>query len=150
MSRLILAVLIACSLFAAEQKLGSPLTLKQPVPVSDVIANPDAYTGKTVQVKGKVTEVCQMMGCWMMIADPATNKALRIQVKDGEIVFPKDSVGKTVIAEGKLVKITMTKEQAAEQARHEAEEQGRKFDPESVPGPRVTYQIQGTGAILLD
>jgi hypothetical protein len=150
MLRLILAVLISCSLFAAEQKLGDPLTLKRPVSIADVLANPDAYTGKTVQVKGKVTEVCQMMGCWMMIADPDTNKALRIKVKDGEIVFPKDSVGKTAIAEGKLVKITMTKEQAVEQARHEAEEQGRTFDPKSVKGPQVTYQVQGTGAILLD
>jgi hypothetical protein len=35
-------------------------------------------------------------------------------------------------------------------ARHEAEEQGRKFDPASIQAGKVLYQIQGTGAVLLD
>ncbi len=69
---------------------------------------------------------------------------------DGDIVFPKDSAGKTAIAEGKLVKISLTKEQSIAQARHEAEEQGRKFNPDSVKGPSVLYQIQGAGAVLVD
>ena len=29
----------------------------------------DAYVGKTVQVTGKVTEVCEMAGCWMNLTD---------------------------------------------------------------------------------
>ena len=35
---------------------------------------------------------------------------------------------------------------SAAAAKHEAEEQGRPFDPEQVEGPQVVYQIQGTGA----
>jgi hypothetical protein len=146
---LITSLFITAALFA-EVKLGKPLELKEPVSIADVTAKPDTYLDKQVQVKGKVTEVCQMMGCWMALADPATNKSIRIKVKDGEIVFPKDAAGKTAIAEGKLVKISMTKEQAVEQAKHEAEEQGKKFNPKSVKGPTVNYQIQGTGAVILD
>ena len=148
--RVLIALIFSTALFAAEVKLGKPLELKEPASVSDVTAKAADFVNKTVQVKGKVTEVCQMMGCWMAIADPATNKSIRIKVNDGEIVFPKDAVGKTAIAEGKLVKISKTKEEALQQAQHEAEEQGRKFDPKSVKGPTVTYQIQGTGAVLLD
>ena len=148
--RLLVALLLTGAVFAAELKLGKPLPLKEPVSIADVLAKPDAYVDKTVQVKGKVTEVCQMMGCWMTIADPATNKSIRIKVEDGEIVFPKDAPGKTAIAEGKLVKLSMTREQAIEQARHEAEEQGRKFDPALVRGASVSYQIKGTGAVLID
>jgi hypothetical protein len=148
--RTFIALLFSAALFAAEVKLGRPLELKEPVSVADVTANAADHVDKTVQVKGKVTEVCQMMGCWMAIVDPATNKSIRIKVNDGEIVFPKDAVGKTAIAEGKLVKISKTKEEAVQQAKHEAEEQGRRFDPKSVKGPTVTYQIQGTGAVLLD
>jgi hypothetical protein len=148
--RTFIALLFSAALFGAEVKLGRPLELKAPVSVANVTANAADYVDKTVQVKGKVTEVCQMMGCWMAIVDPATNQSIRIKVNDGEIVFPKDAVGKTAIAEGKLVKISKTKEEAVQQARHEAEEQGRKFDPKSVKGPTVTYQIQGTGAVLLD
>lgn len=150
MHRLILAVVLASALFAANQKLGKPLTLKESSTVAQITANPESFVGKTVQVKGKVTDVCQKMGCWMALADPQTNQTLRIKVKDGEIVFPKDSVGKTAIAEGKLAKISLTKEQAIEQAKHEAEENGRKFDPASIKGPVVNYQVQGTGAVIVD
>jgi hypothetical protein len=148
--RLLAAILLASPLLAAEVKLGKPLELKEPVSIAEVTAKPESYVDKTVQVKGKVTEVCQMMGCWMAISDSASNKFIRVKVNDGEMVFPKDSAGRTAIAEGKLVKLSLTREQAVAQAKHEAEEQGRKFDPKSVKGSSVTYQIQGTGAVLLD
>ena len=135
---------------AATLNLGSPLTLKQPDPVEKIASAPAAYAGKTIQVKGKITEVCQMMGCWMNLADPETGKLLKIKVNDGDIVFPKDSIGKLAIAEGKLVKIELTRDQAIAKARHEAEEQGRKFNPASVKSGAAIYQIQGTGALILE
>src|ERR1019366_9845127 len=115
--KLAAAILLTGALFAAEVKLGKPLELKEPVSIAELTAKPDTYLDKIVQVKGKVTEVCQMMGCWMALADPATNKSIRIKVEDGEIVFPKDAPGKTAIAEGKLVKLSLTKEQAIAQAK---------------------------------
>jgi len=146
------SVLLLTAAFAlpATLKIGSPLTLKDPVAVGKVAAAPETYVGKTVQVKGKVTEVCQMMGCWMSLSDAETGKLLRVKVNDGDMVFPKEAVGKMAVAEGKLVKIELTREQAVEQAKHEAEEQGRKFSPGSVKGGITIYQIQGTGALILE
>ena len=132
----------------AEQKLGKPLTLTKSMAVGDVLANPAPLTGKTVQVKGKVSEVCQMAGCWMSLT--GDGKALRIKVKDGEIEFPKDSIGKMAIAEGTLEKMELSREQMIARAKHEAEEQGRKFDPKSIKSGSTIYQIQGVGALLLD
>lgn len=135
---------------AADEKLGAPLTIKEQTPIADLMSKPVRFVGRTVQVKGKVTEVCQMMGCWMMLTDTATGAAVRIKVKDGEIVFPKESVGKTAIAEGTFTETKLTREQAVEQAKHKAEEQGRKFDPSTVKGPVTSYQVQGSGAIIQD
>jgi hypothetical protein len=149
MRPLLSLILMASVCLAAELKLGKPLTLKDAVSVAAVMEKPDALVGKTVQVKGKVAEVCQMMGCWMNLTDASTGKAIRIKVNDGDIVFPKDAPGKMAIAEGTLAKIEMTREEAVAQAKHEAEESGRKFDPKSVKGPFTTYQIQGTGAVIL-
>ena len=140
--------LITASLCLADQKLGKPLTLDKPQPVSELVSTPAPSVGKTVQVKGKVTEVCQMAGCWMALS--GDGKLLRIKVNDGDIVFPKEAVGKMAIAEGKLEKFELTREQTIARAKHEAEEQGRKFDPKSVKSGSVVYQIAGTGAILLD
>lgn len=150
MKVLVPILLVSALVFAGETKLGKPLTLKSVTPIADITARPDALAGKTVQVKGKVSEVCQQMGCWMMIVDPATKASIRIKVKDGEIVFPKDAAGRTAVAEGVLTKVEMSKEQAIAQLKHEAEENGKKFDPASVKGPMTIWQIQGTGAVILD
>ncbi len=140
---------VTMSAIWAESKLGKPLTLEQPTSIQHVLNSPADYTGKTVQVKGKITEVCQMMGCWMALVDPDdSSKSIRVQVKDGDIVFPKDSAGKIAIAEGTLVKQELTRDQVIAKAKHEAEEQGRKFDPRKVKQGTTYYEIQGTGAVI--
>ena len=137
----------ASLLSAAEGKLGKPLTAKETLSIATLLSHPDDYVGKTVQVNGKIAEVCQMMGCWMELTNDAGQK-VRIKVEDGDIVFPKDSPGKQAIAEGKFAKIELTREQAVEQAREAAEETGRKFDPASIKSGTTIYQIQGTGAVI--
>jgi hypothetical protein len=143
------ALLLLAPMLAAATQLGKPLTVKQPMTIAQLMTSPDNWVGKTVQVKGKVSEVCQMAGCWMQLVDQE-GKAVRIKVKDGEIVFPKDAVGKMALAEGKFAKIELTKEQAIDRARHEAEENGKPFNPESIKSGMTIYQIQGTGATLLE
>ncbi len=151
MQKLALSLLAAVAIHAAADgptKLGKALTLKQSMAVRQVLAKPEPLVGKTVQVKGRITEVCQMAGCWMALADLETAGILRVKVNDGDIVFPKEGVGRVAIAEGTLAKLTLTKEQAIGQARHEAEEQGRKFNPASVKSGTVIYQLRGAGAVI--
>src|SRR3954451_22586733 len=139
--RFLIAFLLALGLLSAgENKLGKPLTVKEPMPLATLLAHPDSYVGKTVQVKGKIVEVCQMMGCWLDLTNDEGQK-LRIKVNDGEIVFPKDGVGNMAVAEGTFTKSELTKDQAIARAKEEAEEKGAKFDPASVKGPVTIYQI---------
>ena len=144
----IAALAAAGLLCAADIRLGKPLTVKEPMPLATLLAHPDAYVGKTVQVKGKITEVCQMAGCWLNLTNQA-GQMLRIKVNDGEIEFPKDAAGKTAVAEGKFTRIELTREQAVALAREEAQDRGRKFDSKSVKGAQTLLQIQGTGAVIL-
>lgn len=142
------AALVCATPAAAEDlRLGKPLTLDKPVTLAALFADLDSVTGKTVQVAGKVTEVCEMMGCWMNLTD-TDGHLLRIKVDDGVIVFPKDSVGKSAIAEGKLEKFERTREQLIAAAKHEAEEQHRTFDPSRIKSGKTTYQLAGTGAVI--
>jgi hypothetical protein len=148
--KLLFAILAAASfLGAAEIKLGKPLSVKEPVGIATLLAHPDDYAGKTVQVRGKIAEVCQMMGCWMDLVGDGGQK-IRIKVNDGEIVFPKDASGKTAVAEGRFTKTVLTREQAVAQAQEEAKEMGRKFNPASVKSGMTLYQIQGTGAVVTE
>lgn len=145
--RSLCCLLLAAAVCVAEVKLGKPLTLKEPMSVDKLLAAPDLYVGKTVQVKGKVTEVCQMMGCWINLTDGGS-RMIRIKVNDGELVFPKDAPGKQALAEGKLSRMQLSKEQTIAAAKHEAEEQGRKFDPAAIKTGKTVYQIEGTGAVI--
>jgi hypothetical protein len=144
----IAALLLSAAVMCAGARLGRTLTLPKPVTVSALMASPDAHVGKVVQVKGKVTEVCQKAGCWMQLVD--AGHAIRIKVNDGDIVFPRSAIGKTAVAEGILRKTELTWAQAVARARHEAEERGVDFLPESVKSGATFYEIQGTGAIISD
>ena len=135
---------------AATVNLGAPLTEKKATPIPTLMKSPEKFTGKAVQVQGRITEVCQMMGCWMMLVDDKSGQMVRIKVNDGEIVFPKDASGRQAVAEGVFTKIERTREQTIAAARHEAEEQVRPFDESKITTGSVVYQIQGTGARLLD
>jgi hypothetical protein len=150
MKKLMMMAMLAVSSMLAEEKLGEALKLSDQIAIDALLQSPDKHVGKVVQVKGKITAVCQMMGCWMNLVDTASGKSIRIKVNDGEIEFPKKSAGRMAIAEGRLQKIELTREKAIAQAKHEAEEMGRKFDPASVKGPQSWYQIQGMGAVILD
>ena len=149
-TKLALSLMAAVAVFAGEgpTKLGKALTLKQPMTVRHLLSNPAPLVGKTVQVTGRITEVCQMAGCWMALADLESSEFLRVKVDDGDMVFPKEGVGKVAIAEGTLAKLTLTKEQAIAQARHEADEQGRKFNPDSIKSGTVIYQLRGSAAVI--
>ncbi len=140
----------ACALtLSAATNLGKPLTLDKPMSIAEVSAKADSLNGKTVQVKGRITEVCQMAGCWMALVDEE-GKTIRVKVNDGDIVFPKTAVGKMAIAEGEFKKIERSKDQAIAQAKHEAEESGRKFNPASIKSGTTTFQINGVGAVILE
>ena len=142
-----LAFTFSALAFAQDTTLGKPLTLAQSATLIQLFAKADSLVGQTVQVTAKVTEVCEMMGCWMDLTDNEGH-LLRIKVDDGDIVFPKDSVGKTAIVEGKLEKSELSKEQVIAAAKHEAEEQHKKFNPGKIKAGKTTYQIAGWGAVI--
>ncbi|MCG8462649.1 MAG: DUF4920 domain-containing protein [Holophagales bacterium] len=114
--------------------------------IREILADPEAYEGQEVRVRGKIEAVCKMAGCWMDLRD-GEDALLRVKVKDGEIVFPEDAVGQEAIARGRLEIHDMDREQYVGWLRHLAEEQGEEFDESSVgPGPYRLIQIAGVGA----
>jgi len=144
---LLVIFLIGGSSFADEgEKYGKGLTLKEKTKISSIMENPKNYVGKKVLVEGTIVDVCSKRGCWLEVASDKEFQKIKVKVKDGEIVFPLEARGKTALVEGEVYEIKMTKEQAIEQGKHEAEEKGIKFDPASVTGPVTIYQIKGSGA----
>jgi len=131
----------------AQVKLGKELTLNEKTKISGILSNPTDYIGKKVLVEGEVLAVCKMAGCWMEVTDDNGEK-IRVKVKDGEIVFPEEAIGKTAVVEGEVYKIELDEEQAKNYLEHMAEDAGEEFDESSVKGPMTLYQIKGFGAVI--
>ena len=129
-----------------KDKYGKEITIEEKTKISDILNNPESFLDKTVLVEGEILDVCPMMGCWIELKSDDENGKIRVKVKDGVIVFPKESKGKVATVQGKVYKIELTMGRAIEYFSHEAEETGNEFDPASVTGPVTLYQIKGIGA----
>lgn len=146
---LFLTVIFIHTSFAGDgNKYGKKLTLNEKTKVSSILENPKDYVGKKVLVEGTVVGVCEKRGCWIELASDKPYQKIKVKVNDGEIVFPLEEKGKTATVEGEVYEIKLTKEQALERAKHEAEEHGEKFDPTSVKESETYYQIKGIGAVI--
>src|ERR1700754_4583539 len=135
MSKIWFVLLMAAfAMQAAETKYGKPLAGKPVVTLAQLAAKPNDYVGKEFQVKGKITGVCQVMGCWLMLTD-GKGASMRFQGDESSLSFPKDAAGRVATVEGKLAKYELTKEQALAEAKHAAEDAKRPYHPEDVKAP---------------
>jgi len=128
-----LAILITIFIAAplAAQQYGDALTLKKQTKISDIIAKPDTYVGKLVQVRGTIVDVCEHRGCWIQISGDQRSQSILFKVEDGIISFPMEVKGKEVVAEGIVAKLPV-----------KAEEEDSK-DKDAAPKVR----INGLGAV---
>ena len=141
MKKLVVFILLLSivSVKAEEKKLGKSITLKEKTSVSTILSNPAKYDGKKVLVEGKIVDVCQDMGCWLDVAGTKEGEKIRVKVKDGEIVFPKDGKGKTVLVEGVVSKVD-----SEATTEHKDKKEGEKDDCAT----EAVYQIKGLGAVI--
>jgi hypothetical protein len=140
-------ILILVPVLCGAETYGAGVTVPESTSIAKILADPDAYIGKTVRIEGKVLDVCPMKGCWMELAQEGDGPSLKVKVDDGVIVFPVTAKGKLAVAEGILEAIPMTRESYVGWMEHLAEESGRKFDAATVgDGPFRVLQLKGTGA----
>lgn len=105
---------------------GAALAQTAPAVVSleDVVANPDALIGKSGAFSGRITEVCQKAGCWMVLATPGGD-FVRVTMLDHAFGVPKDASGEAVVY-GTLAEKTLT----------DAEVEHLRSEGASVPAQR--------------
>jgi hypothetical protein len=146
----LLAGLLACASPSADfTQYGDLLTLTEATNVSDVLADPEAYLGKHLLVEGTIVGSCKKMGHWIGLGGDRDGEMLRVWAEEG-VAFPVDALGLHARAEGTWEKLELALEETIAQAEHYAEEHGEDFDPSSITGPSVIYQLLGSGAEVED
>lgn len=127
---------LVCTLAFAEQ-YGAPIQGKNPVSLQTAIGQLDKAPVANVLVESKVDKVCTVKGCWMGLTSKSGD--VRVTFKDYGFFVPPKLVGKTVLVEGTLEKVTMS----LEETKHYVKDAGG--DPSKVTEPRVEYRIVATG-----
>ena len=140
---------LAAGAFAEPQTFGEGVSSHKTMLVSELLANPDEYVGKTVRVQGTAVGVCSHRGCWVNIASDKEGDVVRVKVVDGVIVFPKELMGETIIAEGVWTANKLDMETTKKVCEHRAKQAGEEFDPATVTECMTHYQISGTGAVVV-
>lgn len=132
---------------ASVTAVGAVLAGSEVVTVKDLLANPDAYAGKSVRLEGNVSAMCTHRRGWFAVIDDGdrTGTVVRVLTAPAFLV-PEGSIGRKARAEGTVEVVDV----AAGAARHYAAEH-KVGDPAELAGDAPIKQIviRATGAEFL-
>ena len=115
------------------------------VTVAKLLDDPSSFVGKPLAVEGRVADVCQKAGCWMVVTDGARN--MRVRMKDHGFSVAKDGAGRDCRVHGEVVEIAVDPETVA----HFKSESAK---PEVMPeaalaeDAKVTYELVASAVQL--
>ena len=117
---------------------GAALADSVPAVVSldDVVANPEALIGKSGAFSGRITEVCQKMGCWIVLST-SDGDFVRVTMLDHAFGVPKDAASSEAVVYGTLAEKTLSDDEI----------EHLKSDGASVPAPRE-LRIEATSVLI--
>ena len=109
---------------------GKKLLGLAPSRLEDVLARPEP--GKQVRLEGTIEKVCQSKGCWLELKQGT--QSIHVTFAGYSFFVPKDSAGKPVVLEGRVV---VKEPKAAEVEHKQAEGAG--------PSVAAKVTIEATG-----
>jgi hypothetical protein len=115
-----------------------------PIAAKDFLSDPSAHTGKTVLVEGRIADVCQKMGCWLVLAEG--DKSIRVLTKAHKFTVATDSAGETCRIEG----VVNAKDIDPKEVAHfESESANKDAIPEHSVTTGKTFELIATGVEIL-
>jgi starvation-inducible outer membrane lipoprotein len=137
MRKTLLITLLALAPAALAANFGEPMPEGQTTAIAAAAADPAAFAGKPARFSGRITQVCQKKGCWVVLEHDG--QTARVMAKDHGFAVPKDASGQA-IAWG-VLEIEPISE---EHARHLVEDDGAQ-----APAERE-LRIVATGIEILE
>lgn len=101
-----------------------------------------------IKIQGTVQEVCQVKGCWMLIASESSkNEPVMVRFKDYGFFMPKDIAGREVVMDG----FAFREVTPVDELRHYAEDAGKSREEiEAITKPKEELKFLASGVLLLD
>ncbi len=118
---------------------GAEVAINEAIPVGQVLDAPQDFLGQQVVVEGRVADVCQKKGCWMVVADG--DRTMRIRMKDYGFTVDMAGTGGDCQVQGTVTQ----KEVDGETVAHLASESQDKDAMPEPEGGGTTFEIEATG-----
>lgn len=136
--------LTACSSTSNWQQYGDGTDVAATaVSVDQVLADPAAYEGKTLRVRGPIVGTCAHKGCWMRVGSAADN--VFVKFKDYGFFVPTGGVeGKETVIDGQL----SVEVQSVDEVKHYLEDAGKHEEAAKVTEPRKVVSFLATGVAI--
>jgi hypothetical protein len=131
---------------AASNHFGAEFTVADDAVVSAeaLLADPESFEG-TIRVEGRVADVCQQAGCWMVIAHE--DQVMRVLMKDHGFSVAKDGKDQTCQVEG-VVQVTEVDSKTVEHLEGESENPDVMPEKGKAAGDKL-FQFEATGVRYL-
>ena len=110
--------------------------------IQNLFATKEKFNAK---LEAKVTDVCQMKGCWMKL-DIGNEKEIMVNFKDYSFFVPKNIIGKKVVVSGDAFKRNIS----VDELKHYARDRGEEESAISlIVEPKEIYSLIAKGVVLL-
>ncbi len=137
MKTMLSLMLLCVSPVALAANYGEPMPAGEPVTIAVAAADPAVHADAPAKFSGRITQVCQKKGCWVVLEDEGSSA--RVMAKDHGFEVPKDASGRAV-AYGQLEMEPISEEHA----RHLVEDDG------AAPPAERELRIVATAIEILD
>lgn len=127
---------------------GELITPDGAITMDELLARLAESDSVATKVRGLVTSVCQVKGCWMTVKSPAAEDApeVFVQFKDYEFFMPFGLAGTEVVMDGYAYRdIT-----SVEELRHYAEDEGQTAEEiAAITEPEEELKFLASGVVIV-
>ncbi len=127
------------------EHFGEQINDKGAITVSELISKLETQESVETKVKGTVTSVCKVKGCWMDIKDE-NGASVFVKFKDYGFFMPLDCEGREVVMRGKGYKEVTS----VDELRHYAEDEGKsKEEIAAITEPVEELKFMADGVVMM-
>ena len=112
------------------------------MPYDQLLAEMATADSMQVRVSGKVSDVCQMSGCWLDVQSESGGPGMHVTFKNEAFTVPKDLSGKKVVMQGMAYR-ELTSVESLQAAAREAGKSQAEIDAIQQPTYEVSFEASG-------
>ncbi|MEM1260164.1 MAG: DUF4920 domain-containing protein, partial [Bacteroidota bacterium] len=130
---------------AQSSSHGEPFALKKEInKASNIYQDLKVSESLNTQIKGIITDVCQVKGCWMKV-NLDDEQQVFVKFKDYGFFVPTDSAGKEVVMNGQA----FIEEMSVDEQQHYAMDRGAtKDEVAKITQPKRTLRFEADGVYI--